>query len=101
MENSSAEKVKEETMYYIGIDISKFKHDCAVIDDVGDFVTPSWSFANNREGFLQFKALLDSFGSETRIGLVLYRHQITGCHFTINRICFGLSKRFTLNETID
>ena len=30
-------------MYYIGIDISKFKHDCAVIDDVGDVVAPSWS----------------------------------------------------------
>ena len=56
-------------MYYIGIDISKFKHDCAVIDDAGDVVTPSWSFANDREGFLQFKALLDSLGSETRIGL--------------------------------
>ncbi len=56
-------------MYYIGIDISKFKHDCAVIDDVGDVVTPSRSFANDREGFLQFKALLDALGSETRIGL--------------------------------
>ena len=56
-------------MYYIGIDISKFNHDCAVIDDVGDVVTPSWSFANDHEGFLQFKALLDSLGSETRIGL--------------------------------
>ena len=56
-------------MYYIGIDISKFKHDCAVIDDVGDVVTPSWSFANDHEGFLQFKALLDSLGAEIRIGL--------------------------------
>ena len=56
-------------MYYIGIDISKFKHDCAVIDDVGDVVTPSWSFANDHEGFLQFKALLDSLGLEKRIGL--------------------------------
>ena len=56
-------------MYYIGIDISKFKHDCAVIDDAGDVVTPSWSFANDLEGFLQFKALLDSLGTETKIGL--------------------------------
>lgn len=56
-------------MYYIGIDISKFKHDCTVIDDAGDVVTPSWSFANDHDGFLQFKALLDSLGPETRIGL--------------------------------
>ena len=33
-------------MYYIGIDISKFKHDCAVIDDSGEIVTPSWSFTS-------------------------------------------------------
>ena len=23
-------------MYFIGIDISKFKHDCAIIDEAGD-----------------------------------------------------------------
>ena len=38
-------------MYFIGIDISKFKHDCAIIDEAGDTVTASWSFANNCEGF--------------------------------------------------
>ena len=27
---------KEETMYFVGIDISKFKHDCAVIDETGE-----------------------------------------------------------------
>ena len=42
-------------MYYIGIDISKFKHDCAVIDDSGEIVTPSWSFTNDAEGFSQLK----------------------------------------------
>ena len=26
-------------MYFVGIDISKFKHDCAIIDEIGD-VTP-------------------------------------------------------------
>ena len=45
-------------MYYIGIDISKFKHDCAVIDDSGEIVTPSWSFTNDSEGFSQLKILL-------------------------------------------
>lgn len=42
------------------IDISKSKHDCAVIDDVGMLSLP--------RGHLQ-KALLDSLGSKTRIGL--------------------------------
>lgn len=61
-------------MYYIGIDISKFKHDCAVIDDVGDIVISSWSFTNDYEGFLQFKTLLDSLNEETKIGLESTSH---------------------------
>ena len=47
-------------MYFVGIDISKFKHDCAIIDELCDTVMPSWSFSNDREGFSHFKALLDS-----------------------------------------
>ena len=54
-------------MYFIGIDISKFKHDCAVIDDSGEIVTPSWSFTNDAEGFSQLKLLLNSLDTETRI----------------------------------
>ncbi len=103
-------------MYYIGIDISKFKHDCAVIDDVGDVVTPSWSFANDHEGFLQFKALLDSLGSETRIGLESTGHygtnlklflessDITFMEFNpllINRFVKSKSLRKTKTDAID
>ena len=103
-------------MYYIGIDISKFKHDCAVIDDVGDVVTPSWSFANDHEGFLQFKALLESLGSETRIGLESTGHYGTNlklflesCSTTfmefnpllINRFIKSKSLRKTKTDSID
>lgn len=63
-------------MYYIGIDISKFKHDCAVIDDFGEIVTPSWSFTNDSEGFSQLKLLLDSLDAEARIGLESTGHLI-------------------------
>ena len=38
-------------MYFVGIDISKFKHDCAVVDELGDVITPSWSFQHDCEGF--------------------------------------------------
>ena len=53
-------------MYFIGIDISKFKHDCAVINELGEVITPSWSFENNREGFSLFKKLLDSLNVEKK-----------------------------------
>ena len=25
-------------MYFVGIDISKFKHDCAIVDELGDVI---------------------------------------------------------------
>ena len=79
-------------MYYIGIDISKFKHDCAVIDDSGKIITPSWSFTNDSEGFSQLKLLLDSLDSETRIGL-----ESTG-HYGMNLKLFLETNNFSFME---
>ena len=41
-------------MLYIGIDISKYKHDCIVINDAGVIVRNVFSFNNSRAGFDQF-----------------------------------------------
>ena len=79
-------------MYYIGIDISKFKHDCAVIDDSGEIITPSWSFTNDSAGFSQLKVLLDSLDAETRIGL-----ESTG-HYGMNLKLFFESNNFSFME---
>jgi len=79
-------------MYYIGIDISKFKHDCAVIDDSGEVITPSWSFTNDSEGFSQLKMLLYSLDAETRIGL-----ESTG-HYGMNLKLFLESNNFSFME---
>ena len=38
-------------MYFVGIDISKFKHDCAIIDELCDTVMPSWSFSMTGRAF--------------------------------------------------
>ena len=79
-------------MYYIGIDISKYKHDCAVIDDLGDIVAPSWSFTNDCEGFSLFKQLLDNLEGEKKIGL-----ESTG-HYGQNLKLFLESNGFTFME---
>ena len=79
-------------MYFVGIDISKFKHDCAIIDELGDTVTPSRSFSNDREGFSHFKALLDSLEGEKKIGL-----ESTG-HYGQNLKQFLESNGFTFME---
>ena len=61
-------------MYFVGIDISKFKHDCAVIDELGDIIQPSWSFGNDREGFSLLKERLDSLPGDKKIGLEATGH---------------------------
>lgn len=78
-------------MYFVGIDISKFKHDCAIIDEYGDFVTSSWSFSNDCEGFSQFKQLLDTLG-ERKIGF-----ESTG-HYGQNLKLFLESNGFSFME---
>lgn len=79
-------------MYFVGIDISKFKHDCAIIDEIGDTITPSWSFSNDCEGFSLLKELLDSLEGEKKIGL-----EATG-HYGQNLKLFLENNGFTFME---
>ena len=55
-------------MYFVGIDISKFKHDCAIIDDIGDVVTPSWSFTHEPV-FAEYYAKKRAEGKPHRVAM--------------------------------
>ena len=79
-------------MYFVGIDISKFKHDCAIIDELGDVIIPSWSFQNDCEGFSLFRELLDALDGEKKIGL-----EATG-HYGQNLKLFLENNGFTFME---
>ena len=37
--------------YYVGIDVSKFKHTCCIIDGDGEIIKKSFDFSNSKEGF--------------------------------------------------
>ena len=37
--------------YYVGIDVSKFKHTCCIIDEDGEIIKKSFDFSNSKEGF--------------------------------------------------
>lgn len=37
--------------YYVGIDVSKFKHTCCIIDGEGEIIKKSFDFSNSKEGF--------------------------------------------------
>jgi len=58
-------------MYLIGIDISKYKHDCFIATEAGKIIKDSFSFDNDAKGFgqlLDVLQALDQFQTK-RIGL--------------------------------
>ena len=79
-------------MYFVGIDISKFKHDCAIIDELGDVITTSWSFNSDCEGFSLFRELLNALDGEMKIGF-----ESTG-HYGHNLKMFLESNNFSFME---
>ena len=38
-------------IYYIGIDISKYKHDFCIISNTGEVIVENLFFENNKKGF--------------------------------------------------
>ena len=79
-------------MYFVGIDISKFKHDCAIVNELGEVITSSWSFNNDCEGFSLFRDLLNALGGEKKIGF-----ESTG-HYGHNLKMFLEANNFSFME---
>ena len=63
-------------MYFVGIDISKYKHDCFICTETGEVIESNLSFQNTNEGFNQFLNLLKSIDNskEIRIGFEATGH---------------------------
>ena len=96
-------------MYFVGIDISKYKHDCFICTETGEVIEENLSFTNTNEGFLQLLNLLKSLDNsqEIRIGF-----EATG-HYGMNLKLFlekndysfmefnpALVKRFISTQTL-
>ena len=81
-------------MIQIGIDISKYKHDCFIYDDVtGEVIVNNCSFDNNQKGFQQFIDLLKPFdNSNVHIGL-----EATG-HYGLNLKLFLEKNNYSFME---
>jgi len=59
-------------MVYVGIDIAKREHVCAVLDERNSVVVKPFRFSNNNEGFKKLQVHLDTLGldpSEILIGM--------------------------------
>ena len=105
-------------MYFVGIDISKYKHDCFIVSSDGEAPFGVFSFENNKNGFQLLLDRLDSLDSseEKRIGfestshytlnlkLFLEKHQYTFMEFQpalISQYGKALSLRKTKTDAID
>src|SRR5665647_1558945 len=57
-------------MYFVGIDISKYKHDCFITTETGDVILNDLTFSNNRNAFNELLSFLTSLdhNQEIRIG---------------------------------
>ena len=80
-------------MIYVGIDISKYKHDCFICSDTGEVIVENLSFDNNQKGFQQFLDLLKPYdNSNVHIGL-----EATG-HYGLNLKLFLEKNNYSFME---
>jgi len=80
-------------MYFVGIDISKYKHDCFVTTETNCVINENFSFENNKDGFQKLLDLFKSFDNqEIRIGL-----EATG-HYGMNLKLFLEENNFSFME---
>ncbi|RDU22598.1 IS110 family RNA-guided transposase [Anaerosacchariphilus polymeriproducens] len=81
-------------MYFVGIDISKYKHDCFITTETGDVVSNSFTINNNQDGFQQLLTILNSLDNqdEIRIGF-----ESTG-HYALNLKLFLEKAHYSFME---
>ena len=81
-------------MYFVGIDISKYKHDCFICSETGEVIEENLSFQNTNEGFTQLLNLLNSLNNnhEIRIGF-----EATG-HYGMNLKLFLEKNNYSFME---
>ena len=64
------------SMYFIGIDISKYKHDCCIISAANQKVVSKITIRNNKSGFDELLTIINSFSNpeDIRIGFESTAH---------------------------
>ena len=96
-------------MYFVGIDISKYKHDCFICTETGEVIEENLSFTNTNEGFIQLLNLLKSLDNsqEIRIGFEATGHYGMNLKLFLEKNSYSfmefnpaLVKRFISTQTL-
>ena len=77
-------------IYYVGIDISKYKHDFCIISNTGEIIVENSSFENNKKGF-QF--LLDQLKPYNKSNVHI-AFEATG-HYSLNLELFLIDQGYS------
>ena len=81
-------------IYYVGIDISKYKHDFCIISNAGELIVENSSFQNNKIGFQSLLDQLKPYNkSDVRIAF-----EATG-HYSLNLELFLTNNGYTYIKT--
>jgi len=76
-------------MIYVGIDVSKYKHDCYILTDFGDVLNDGFSFENTAEGFGELQKELERCrNDEIRIGFEATGNYAINLKMFLERIGF-------------
>ncbi len=77
-------------IYFIGLDISKYKHDFCIISNTGEVIIENSSFENNKKGFQSLLEQLKPYNkSDVRIAF-----EATG-HYSLNLELFLIDQGYT------
>ena len=77
-------------IYYVGIDISKYKHDFCIISNTGELIVENSSFENNKKGFQSLLEQLKPY-DKSQIHIAF---EATG-HYSMNLELFLIDKEFS------
>jgi transposase len=96
-------------MYFVGIDISKYKHDCFIATEAGEIIRQNLIFQNNHEGFAHLLQILDSLNhtQEIRIGFEATSHYglnlklfLEKAHYSFMEVNPALLSKFLKSQTL-
>ena len=77
-------------IYYVGIDISKYKHNFCIVSNTGEVIVENFSFENNKKGFQELLELLKPYNkSQVHIAF-----EATG-HYSLNLELFLIDHDFS------
>lgn len=81
-------------IYYIGIDISKFKHDFCIVSNTGEVIAEKSSFENNKKGFQTLLEQLKPYNKSN----VHIAFEATG-HYSLNLELFLIDQGYSFMKT--